>query len=75
MGKVNAGLQAMSKGLGERSHCCGTHLSLADISVGCALGWLEFRFPQLPWRADHPGLARLFDKLMQRPSFVGTAPK
>ena len=28
-------------------------MSLADIAVGCALGYLEFRFPQIAWRADH----------------------
>jgi glutathione S-transferase len=50
------------------------HLSLSDIAVGCTLAWLEFRFPQLAWRTDHPHLGRLLDKLMQRPSFADTQP-
>jgi glutathione S-transferase len=75
MGKVRAGLQAMAKGLGDKPHCCGVHLSLADIAAGCALAWLEFRFPQLAWRADHPSLGRLLDKLAQRPSFAQTQPQ
>lgn len=74
MGKVEAGLQAMSKALGEKPFCCGIHMSLADIAIGCALGWLAFRFPQLSWREDHPNLARLADKLAQRPSFKDTLP-
>ena len=74
LGKVHAGLQAMSQGLGDKPYCSGIHLSLSDIAVGCALGWLEFRFPQIAWRTDHPNLARLMDKLMQRQSFIDTKP-
>ncbi|NBX56416.1 MAG: glutathione S-transferase, partial [Betaproteobacteria bacterium] len=50
------------------------HLSLADIAVGCALGYLDFRFPNIDWRSNHPNLAGLHDKLMQRPSFADTLP-
>ena len=73
-GKVLAGIDAMDKGLGDKPFCSGIHLSLSDIAVGCALGWVGFRFPQIDWRADHPNLARLYDKLMQRPSFADTQP-
>ena len=44
------------------------------MAVGCALGWLEFRFPEIDWRTAHPNLGRLLDKLMQRPSFADTRP-
>jgi len=74
MRKVDDSLKAMSQGLGEKPFCAGIHLSLADIAVGCALGYLDFRFPQLPWRAEHPNLVKLLDKLMQRPSFADTVP-
>ncbi|WP_326538082.1 glutathione S-transferase N-terminal domain-containing protein [Pseudorhodoferax sp.] len=74
LGKVDAGLKAMSQGLGEKAYCSGIHLSLSDIAVGCALGWLEFRFPDIAWRSSYPNLARLQDKLMQRPSFADTKP-
>jgi len=74
MGKVDSALQAMSHGLGEKPYCAGIHLSLADIAVGCALGYLDFRFPALNWRDSHPNLVRLHDKLMQRPSFADTRP-
>jgi glutathione S-transferase len=74
MGKVSAGLQAMSERLGEQAFCMGNHYTLADVAVGCALGWLSFRFPQIGWRDDYPNLARLFDKLSERPSFKDTVP-
>nr|WP_315227936.1 glutathione S-transferase N-terminal domain-containing protein [uncultured Albidiferax sp.] len=74
MGKVDASLKAMARGLAEKPYCSGIHLSLSDISVGCALGWLDFRFPDLPWRSRHPNLAKLQDKLMQRQSFIDTKP-
>jgi glutathione S-transferase len=74
MGKVRAAVRAMSQGLGERPWAAGNHMTLADIAVGCALGYLDFRFPQLAWRGDYPNLAKLHDKLTQRTSFVDTAP-
>jgi glutathione S-transferase len=74
LGKVNAALGAMGKGLGEKPYCAGIHLSLADIAVGCALGYVDFRFPQIDWRSEHANLVKLHDKLLQRPSFADTLP-
>jgi glutathione S-transferase len=74
MGKVHGGLKVMSDNLGEQPFCMGIHYTLADVAVGCTLGWLAFRFPDIDWRGDYPNLARLFDKLSERPSFKDTAP-
>ena len=74
LGKVDAALQAMSKGLADKTYCVGIHTSLADISVGVALGYLDFRFPAITWRETHPNLAKLHEKLMQRASFIDTKP-
>ena len=74
MGKVLASVKAMSQGLGEKNWCSGNHFSLGDIAVGCALGYLDFRFPAIDWRAEHPHLARHYEKLAARASFVDTAP-
>ena len=74
MAKVHGALKAMSTGLGDKPHCAGVHFSLADIAVGCALGYLDFRFPQIDWRSDYPNLAKLQEKLMQRQSFIDSAP-
>lgn len=75
MGKVNAGLVAMSAGLKEKPFCTGHQYTLADVAVGCALGWLSFRFPEIDWRNDYPNLAKLFDKLSERQSFKDTVPQ
>ena len=74
MVRVGAALAAMSKGLGEKPWCGGNAFTLADVAVGCALGYLDFRFPNVDWRAAHPNLHKLYDKLATRPSFVDSAP-
>jgi glutathione S-transferase len=73
LSRVDAAVQAMAKGLADKPFCAGIHFSLADIAVGCALHYLDFRFPEIAWRAAHRNLARLADKLAQRPSFIDTA--
>lgn len=72
--KVNAALKAMSEGLGDKPFCSGNHFSLSDVAVGCALGYMGFRFPQIEWRTTYPNLARLADKLALRQSFLDTRP-
>ena len=73
--KVNASVDAISTGLADKPWCSnGNHLTLADIAVGCALGYLSFRFPEIGWRAKHANLTRLADKLDARPSFIDTLP-
>jgi len=74
LSRINSALLAMSQGLGDKPWCSGTHFSLADIAVGCALGYLDFRFPGIDWRSAHPNLTRLHDKLATRQSFIDTAP-
>jgi glutathione S-transferase len=74
MRKIDAALAAMAKGLGDKPFCSGVHFSLADVAVGCALGYLDFRFPQIDWRRRHLSLAGLSDKLAQRQSFIDSAP-
>ena len=72
--KVNATVKVMSNGLADKPFCAGVPFTLADVAVGCALGYLDFRFPQIDWRTDYANLVRLYDKLMQRPSFADTVP-
>ncbi len=72
--KVHDSLKAMSTGLGDKPFCSGIHLTLSDIAVGSALGYLDFRFPEIDWRDTHPNLAKLQEKLMQKQSFIDTIP-
>jgi glutathione S-transferase len=74
MDKVHACLAAMSQGLGEKAWCSGNHFTLADIATGCALGYLDFRFAHIDWRSSYPNLAKLYEKLALRQSFMDTAP-
>ncbi|RJF99528.1 glutathione S-transferase family protein [Noviherbaspirillum saxi] len=75
MDKVHAGLKVMSAGLKDTAFCSGNHYTLADVAVGCSLGWIAFRFPEIDWRGDYPNLAKLFDKLSERQSFKDTIPQ
>lgn len=74
MSKVHDGLAAMSAGLADKAWCNGHAYTLADIAVGCALGYLDFRYPEIAWRNQYGNLGKLYEKLAARPSFVETAP-
>ena len=73
-GKIDRALAAMAEDLGARNWCSGEAYSLSDIAVGCSLGYLDLRLPDLTWRKTYPNLARLADRLAQRLSFKDTAP-
>jgi glutathione S-transferase len=73
--KVTTGLEVMAKDLGDHAWCAGMDFTLADIAVGCALGWISFRHPELEWRKTHANLSRHFDKLLLRPSFATSVPR
>ena len=49
-------------------------LDLGQIGVACALGYLDFRFADLDWRAAHPGLAAFQEAFAQRASMQASAP-
>jgi len=74
MGKVEQGLAAAARGLGDKPWCAGNTYTLADIATGVALGYLDFRYSQIEWRKSYPNLGKLADKLAARPSFSDTVP-
>lgn len=74
-GKVDAGIAAAARDLGDREYCHGLSLSLGDISLGCSLLWLEFRLPEIDWRANHPALKKWIARLETMPSFIETKPQ
>ncbi|MYN14738.1 glutathione S-transferase [Pusillimonas sp. TS35] len=73
-GKISAALDSMDKSLDDQPFCMGVNFSLADVAVGCALGYLDLRFPDLDWRSQYANLRRLDEKLQDRPSFSTTKP-
>ncbi len=50
------------------------HADIGTLSVGCALGYLDFRFTDEDWRGAHPKLAAWFAKMSERPELANTKP-
>lgn len=57
----------------EAGHLEAAPFAIGHVGIGCALGYMDFRFGGLGWRAHAPRLARFNDTLQQRPSFAATA--
>lgn len=74
-GKIERALATAATELADRNWCAGEGYSLADIAVGCALGFLDFRFPEISWRTAYPNLVRHADKLFRLVPFEATAPR
>ena len=72
--KAMLGLEVAARDLGDKKWCEGNVYTLADVALGCTLGYLSFRFPEMKWRM-FPNLVRLIDTLEERASFIETAPK
>jgi glutathione S-transferase len=74
--RMRRGMTQMAAELGERSWCNGDRYTLADIALGCCLGWLDFRKPGgVDWHKEYPVLAKHYQKLMERPAFADTIPQ
>ena len=74
LGKIHRGLAALEQRLAQRKGLGGAALTIADIAAGCTLGYLDFRFAHLGWRASHPQLKAWAAGLLARPSFTATVP-
>lgn len=72
--KVDAGLVWAAAELGDKDFCRGVNLTVADIALACALFWIDFRLPEINWRAQHPNLSEWADRISKRPSFAETQP-
>ncbi|MDF2073543.1 glutathione S-transferase [Pseudomonas mendocina] len=70
LGKIQRALAELER---QVDHLQGP-LDLAQIGVACALGYLDFRFADLDWRAAHPGLAAFHQAFAQRASMQASAP-
>ncbi len=47
---------------------------LGAITVGCMLGYLDFRFPDIGWRTDRAALAAWYEQFSERASMRATVP-
>ncbi len=49
-------------------------LCIGQITLGCALGYLDYRFSAIDWRAQVPAVANWSREISSRPSFASTEP-
>jgi glutathione S-transferase len=70
MAKINASLAHLE----THTAAFADRVDIGTISVGCALGWLDFRFADLGWRHTSPKLATWFANFDERPSMRATRP-
>jgi len=76
LSRMKRGMAQMTSELAERPWCHAERYSLADIALGCCLGWLGFRKPgDVDWHREYPALGRHYEKLMTRPAFSETVPQ
>ena len=47
---------------------------IGHIAIGCALGYLDFRFADHDWRSRHPKLAKWYATFSKLPSMKATVP-
>ncbi len=52
----------------------GTAIDMGQISVACALGYIDFRHDARSWRDGRPNLAAWFEEISKRPSMAATVP-
>ncbi len=71
MDKIASCLQVLE----ARSDTLGERVDIGTITLGCALGYLDFRFPDYDWRSAHPQAAAWFAGFNERPSMQATLPK
>jgi glutathione S-transferase len=68
MATIRAGLEALER------ETLSAEPAIGEIAIGCMLGYLDFRYGDLGWRASHPRLAAWFGAFAQRPAMAATAP-
>ena len=72
--KLRGGLTEFARVIGDAEFAWGDRFTQADISTGTVLRYLDVRWPDNPWRREHPNLATYSDRLEERPSFGQTVP-
>jgi glutathione S-transferase len=60
-------LEAEADGLGMLT-------TIGEITIACALGYMDFRYPNEPWRPGHPKLEAWYAKVSAMPAMARTVP-
>ena len=68
--KITRGLDALEREAAR----FGDTVDVGTITIGCALGYLDFRFAADQWRSGRNALAGWFERFAQRPSMRDTQP-
>ena len=69
-GKVKEALAVLEK----QADSLGMLTTIGEITVGCALGYLDYRYATEPWRPGHPKLTVWYDKVVKLPPLAETMP-
>jgi glutathione S-transferase len=48
--------------------------TIGEIAVACALGYLDFRIPDLDWKSSRPRLSAWYARMCEYPAMKATAP-
>ncbi len=75
MRKIKLSLQRLNQEMKGKEYYLEDTFSYADIAVGCALGYVKLRYPEIDFKSEYLNLYHLHELLMKRPSFQATAPE
>jgi glutathione S-transferase len=70
MAKVTSALSDFERRAAARAE----RIDLGAIALGCALGYLDFRYADIGWQERHPALARWYEQFAARESMTKTRP-
>lgn len=70
LSKVRTGLEWLE----GQAAAFGDRVDIGTIAFGCALGYMDFRFPEVDWRAAAPNSAKWFEAFNRRASMQATLP-
>ena len=69
-GKVKAALAVLE----AEADSLGMLTNIGEITIACALGYMDFRYPNEPWRPGHPKLEAWYAKVSAMPAMTRTVP-
>jgi glutathione S-transferase len=69
-GKVRRAVDLLEK----EADTLGALATIGEITIGCALGYLDFRYANEPWRPGHPKLEAWYTKVVKLPPLAETMP-